>query len=89
MNDTNKFVDGCFYLGATENEDGIKPMILVTGRFDEGLHNEIRFKTNLKHRRDEMHRPIYIDYDGNEFVMAYGIMFSATGTDEDSRKEQT
>lgn len=76
-----EFVVGHFYSGATQPEDCIDPTILVTGRFDEVLHNEIRFTTNVKNRRDEMHRPIYIDYDGNEFVMAYGIMFDAAHVD--------
>lgn len=78
-----EFVVGCFYCGATQHEDCIEPTILVTGRFDEGLHNEIRFTTNMKNRRDEMHRPIHIDYEGNEFVMAYGIMFSAKQSEDE------
>lgn len=84
MNEPKKFMEGCFYVGATRVDECDDPTILVTGRFDEGLHNEIRFTTNLKHRLDEMHRPIYIDYEGNEFVMAYGIMFSAKQSEDES-----
>lgn len=79
MSGNNKFVVGCAYKGATRLENCESPTIFVTGRHDGGLHNEIRFRTNVKQRLGEMHRPIQHDYNGDEFVMAYGVMFGVVG----------
>lgn len=83
MDEPKKFIEGFYYLGATEECDTL--VIKAVKRYDDTKVLEVEVLEPNMETAFEC-GCIYVDYDMNEFTIIHSIMFSAKETTKAPKK---